>query len=380
MVKISNIQFQPDYAVHPGETLAETLQKSGMSQSELTKRTGLTRKTINGIIKGREPITTDTALQLERVFRIPSRFWINLQKNYEEATARIKEEENLQRYVDWMNEEGIPVRLLIKRGVIPDVRGRMERLKAVLTFFGVATPEEHRKVWERTREIYSFRKSRAHNAKFGAVSAWLRLGELAASEVRCRPFHKDKFEESLGALRQLSRKSIVQSQDKLKKILSECGIALVFEPGLRGAPVHGATRWLTKDKALVQMSVRGKNDGDFWFTLFHELGHIKLHGKRDVFLELKNGEDTDKEEEANRFARDVLIDPTIYRDFIRNLGGQIERPSQLPISRKNIHDFVRKVKIAPGIVVGRLQHDGWLPYSHCNDLKQKLRFKENNED
>lgn len=81
--------FSPDFVVWPGKTLAETLEKTGMSQSHLAERTGLSLKTINEIINGSEPIAPDTAIQFEKVFRVPARFWLNLQKNYEEHTARL---------------------------------------------------------------------------------------------------------------------------------------------------------------------------------------------------------------------------------------------------------------------------------------------------
>lgn len=82
--------FAPDYVIPPGKTLAETLQKSDMLQAHLAERTGLSRKMINDIINGSEPITPDTAIQLEKVFRVPTRFWLNLQKNYDEHSARLR--------------------------------------------------------------------------------------------------------------------------------------------------------------------------------------------------------------------------------------------------------------------------------------------------
>jgi len=373
MANAATTRFEPDYAVHPGKTLAETLDASGMPISQLAERSGLARKTISGIIHEREPITPDTALLLEKVFRVPARFWLDLQKNYEEAAARLRERERLTRHLDWIKQESIPVKDLMDRGAIPETRGGMERLSGVLAFFGVASPEEHAVVWQGIREAYAFRKSAKIQSRFGTISAWLRLGEIAAAEISCAAYDKKRFAQALGKIRRLCARPVADVQDDLLHELAVCGIALVLEPGIRGAPIHGATRWLTKDKALVQMSARGKNDGDFWFTLFHELGHIWLHGKRDVFLEMDRTAHTDKEAEANRFARDRLIPEERYHAFLQEKGG-IGKAWPLRLSKRDIRVFAASVAISPGIVVGRLQHDGWLPLSHCNDLKQQLRF------
>jgi HTH-type transcriptional regulator/antitoxin HigA len=125
-----------------------------------------------------------------------------------------------------------------------------------------------------------------------------------------------------------------------------------------------ATRWLSPSKALIQLSLRYKTDDHLWFSFFHEAGHILKHGKRDVF---RKGTtflmDETKEEEANTFAADFLIPRREYLNFT----------SKNTLSKVNIKKFASQIKISPGIVVGRLQHDKLLPMSHCNDLK--VRFE-----
>ena len=128
------------------------------------------------------------------------------------------------------------------------------------------------------------------------------------------------------------------------------------------AGVSGATRWITKDKALIQLSLKYKSDDQLWFTFFHEAGHILLHGKKQVFVEFGISNATDEEQEANAYARDILIPPEV-------------RP-RLPYlrTRTQIQEFARSLGIAPGIVVGRLQHDDLVFKSAFNDLKRKLAW------
>ena len=117
------------------------------------------------------------------------------------------------------------------------------------------------------------------------------------------------------------------------------------------------------NKAVIQLSLRYKRDDQLWFSFFHEAGHILLHGKKDVFIEDDNK--NDKEQEADNFAAEILVPQKELQQFLHS-----SNPSKAAIKR-----FASELSIAPGIVVGRLQHDGHLPHSHCNDLKRRLKWK-----
>jgi Zn-dependent peptidase ImmA (M78 family) len=155
------------------------------------------------------------------------------------------------------------------------------------------------------------------------------------------------------------------------KICSKAGVAVIFAPEIPGTRVYGATRWLTPAKSLIQLSLRGKSDDHLWFTFFHESAHILIHGKKNVFIEADDREgqnlaNAEKEKEADKFAQEFLIPVNEYKEFARkNI-----------FSHTSIREFARKLGIAPGIVVGRLQHDSIIQYSQFNDLKNRFRFAE----
>ena len=89
---MSKQEYNPDYAVPPGETLLETIHALDLTQKELALRMGCPVKTINEIIKGVAAITAETALQLEKVTGVPASFWTNAEANYRERLARLKEQ------------------------------------------------------------------------------------------------------------------------------------------------------------------------------------------------------------------------------------------------------------------------------------------------
>lgn len=350
--------YQPDYTVPPGEILLETIEERGMTQAALSGRTGRKKKTINEIIKGKAPITPETALQLERVLGTPASFWNNLERNYRADLARLEERERLKTHVEWLKK--FPVKEMIKKKWIKLYNDKVDQLQEVLNFFGVASPNQWNDMWNAMS--VSFRKSQAYKNEDGALSAWLRQGKKEAQNIDCRPYNKSKFLNGLQEIRSLTVEPLEVFQSEVERLCAEAGVAVVFVPELPKTHVSGVTRWLTPHKALLQLSYRHKTDDHLWFSFFHEAAHILKHGKTEVFIDLDNvGQ---KEDEANKFAADFLIPAAKFKRFIGNtLPG---------ISKATIKHFAKEINIAPGIVVGRLQHDGVIPQSHCNDLKARF--------
>ena len=367
MAEAKRNAFRPNYAIPPGETLRETIETMGMTQSELAKRTGRPKKTINEIIKGKAAITPDTAIHLERVLGVPSSFWNNLERNYQETLARIREEDLLQSKIEWL--KAFPMAALAKKGWLPAMKSEVEKFKALLNFFGVAGIDEWRSIWEDPEAAY--RKSLAFKNKPTAVAAWLRKGEMEAHQIQCNPFKEKIFRTILSDIRGLTEFPPEVFEPKMKKLCADAGVAIVFVPELPSTHLYGATRWLGTTKALIQLCLRGKNDDHLWFTFFHESGHILLHGKKEIFIEA-NGEGcrdiggNEKEREANRFAQDFLLPPDEFKAF-RN-EDRFDEP--------DILRFAKKIGIAPGIVVGRLQHDKIIPFSAANRLKTRFSFRD----
>jgi len=149
--------------------------------------------------------------------------------------------------------------------------------------------------------------------------------------------------------------------------LAECGVALVIAPHFPGTRAHGATFWLARDKAVLMLTIRGRWADIFWFSLFHKLGHFLLHGQRDIFIEddsASPGQER-QEEEADAFAANLLVPSPAYSAFV-------DRASFYPDA---IAEFAREVGVDAGVVVGRLQHDGYLPPECGNKLRTRYTWE-----
>lgn len=360
MVDQKKYLYNPDTVSAPGVTLLDLLDERCMTQAELAERTGRPLKTINEIVKGKAAITFETALQLERVLGTPAEFWSRREANYRAYLARKKEAESLVVQKDWIKQ--FPINEMRKRGWIPDCGDTItDQMIAILNFFGVATPEQWEAGW--TERRLAFRKAMNLKTDIGAISAWLRQGEIEGEKNQCQPFDKERLLLSLDKIRALTiERDPNVFIPKLKNICSDCGIAIVFVKPFPKVPVYGASCWLNPEKALVQLSLRGKTADTLWFTIFHEIGHIVRHSKKEIFIEIddKSVKKSQEELEADEYAAETLISSS-------RLNRWLNENNQL--STALISNFAKKLNVAPGILVGRLQHMKRVRYSDYNGLK-----------
>lgn len=364
-------EFKPNYAVPPGETLLEVLEDKGMTQKELALRTNRPLKTINEIVQGKAAITPETAIQFERVLGVPARLWNTMERNYREDLARLQDEKILQAQLPFLNETPVKtvIKNMIKQNWLKKCDNAVDQLRELLQFFGVVATDQLTIYWEYAYKESVFRQAGTVTTDEIAVAAWLRKGELEAEIVDCKPYDATKFREALTTIRSLTKQEPEIFQSELVNICAECGVAVVFVPELPRTGLCGATYWITPTKALIQLSLRYKSDDQLWFTFFHEAGHVLLHNKREVYLEGNSSISAAKEDEANKFAADWLIPPDQLSRFLAE-----NRP--YTINSASIMQFAQWLGIAPGIVVGRLQHDGVISFSACNELKQRYKWVE----
>ena len=360
MIDRAQGEYQPQLPIPPGETLAEVLTAKGMSQAELAKRTGRPTKTINEIITGKTAIIPDTALQFERVLGVPASFWNNLERQYQETKSRVREEGRMANQVAWVDR--FPVKAMRKLGWLSAASSKIAAVGDLLAFFGVAGWEEWEQVW--LEPTAAFRSSQVFARDDYAMAAWLRQGEREAAEQKTEPYDAERWLTTLRHIRAMTKGFCAAQVEELRERCASAGVAVVFTPELPRTRVYGATRWLQPGRALMQLSMRGRKDDQFWFSFFHEAGHIYKHGKRDMFID---GNDHTVagdacEREADNFAKTMLLPEKEYTAFVK----------RSIFSKTEIVQWANTQGIAPGIVVGRLQHDGHISYTFGNELRKTV--------
>jgi addiction module HigA family antidote len=370
MAEESSVLYQPDYVTHPGETIVDYLDENGWSQRDLARRTGLAPKTISEICNGKAPITPPTALALEKVLQRPAHFWLNLQRRYDEARERSRISEHLREWNEWARR--FPLSEMQHYHWLPKVDAPRQA-EHLLRFFGVSSPKGWESVWQAANIAY--RQTRKFETSLEAISAWIRATELEANALATADFSETKLLALMKELRRQTSEPAERFVPSVQAMCADAGVAVVWVPELPRTAISGCARWLSDRKALVGLTLRYKTDDQVWFTFFHELAHVLLHRKRFSFVVDNAAEDLvdpivdpqmqRHEEEANRFAADMLLPPAELATFIK--AGVFTNESVLT--------FAKTMEVGPGIVVGRLQREGVLAPHQGNSLKRTFHWR-----
>lgn len=291
---------------HPGETLDEKLQEMGMSVKEFATRVSKPEKTIIAVLKGKSSITPDMAVAFEMVTKIPVNMWLHHQKRYDEFIARKKREKSLREGMRWAKK--FPYAEISSLGWFSGINNAqgdpMNMVDTLCTFFAVSSPKGWEDFYLNQRLRVAFSITLAESCDPYALSAWLRQGEIQAGEMSVEVKYAAKLLRGiLNDISEIRKSGDVNRDELLTSLLGKAGVKLVFTETLSSAPVKGCARYIY-GVPCIQLAKELESESDFWNTLFHEIGHILLHGKKNIFMENVNYGDKDpqKEKEADEFA------------------------------------------------------------------------------
>ncbi|MEN9358734.1 MAG: hypothetical protein RL095_269 [Verrucomicrobiota bacterium] len=333
-------KYVPQEVSPPTDTLLETMEFLCINQEDLAKRTEISSMSISRILKGTQPITHEIALKLEMATGVDAEFWVNREAQYRSHLARLEQDKRNSELVGWLKTQ--PLKELQSRKIVTSTEKSIETLNQVLSFYGVSSPHSWEEVWG--KPVAAARRSTKVSADSAAVAAWLCLAKKSALRTSCQPFDKEKAQIAILQLRNLTILNINEALKQAHAICASFGCALTLTKEFPKAPWSGATEWLDKDKVAIYLNIRGKAEDKFWFSFFHELGHV-LHGKKQqIYLDDGKYDDDPEEIKANEFAAELLI-PKSY-------NKQIEKIT----SSAGIRSLAKELKISPGVVAGRYQH------------------------
>lgn len=344
--------YHPQTVTHPKEILKEALEEKGIGAKEFAVRTGKPEKTISALLNGGSAITPEMAVLFEHVLQIPAHFWIKAQGLYDEYIAKVNYEKTIEDSISWAKE--FDYAKMAKLGWVKPTRNINEKTKELLNFFGLADASAWEKYYINTELKLSFRASLKNTKEAHGLTAWLRHGQIQAQKITPPKYSKSLFKKKLLDVQKIMLEQPTDFFNKLQTLCLEAGVIVVYSPCLPGIAIHGATRW-HGDVPVIQMSGRHKQNAIFWFTFFHEAGHILLHGKKYISLENieYDGEDKTLEKEADNFAIKYTFSKELEAKFLKldTLDDEV------------IKNFAQKHNLHPAMIVGRLQHKGIIGYS-----------------
>lgn len=351
--------FNPNWASAPGDTIAEILKAKQLSLATFAEEMNSTPDYIRQLLHGYISINDEIAEKLSKNLGASPAFWIKRETVYRESIERLRSIEEEK----WLTE--LPVKDMSKFGWI-EKKGK--DIAVFLDYFNVPDVWTWRRKYSDLISLTAFRKSTSFNSQPGSVAAWLRQGEIQAQTITCKPWNKKKFTETLKDIRKLTKKkSPSEFLPNLRELCAECGVAIAIVPNVAGCAVSGASQFITEHLAIITLSFRYKTDDQFWFTFFHEAGHLILHSDQVLFIEYQSNDylNDQKEIEANNFAMEVLI-PKEMQSRLRTMA----------ITKDSIIRFSKDADISLGILVGQLQHLNRVEFKNLNGYKRKYKWEE----
>jgi Zn-dependent peptidase ImmA (M78 family) len=341
------------------------MRRRGLTVAEVVHKLPGGREQLRGYVAGSLPIDRVAAAALARMVGGSTEFWLQRQENFERdlerATAAVSEGEASV----WLSAIPMPGAKPRRRATEETRRAELRRR---LAFFGVGTLAAWERRYGQGRETTHFRTSAAFASLGGAVSLWLRQGELEASLADTAAWTPDALHARLSDIVGLSRiAKPARFLPRLRQLLAEAGVALVVLRAPNRCRASGASRLIRPDKAMILLSFRYRGDDQFWFTVLHEIGHLLLHGAR-AFVDEDDTPDDRCEREANEFAASVIVPARSQRRF-----------EELEPSYEDIVRFAVSIGVGAGLVLGQLQHVGRVPRNRMNFLRRHWTWKEIDE-
>ena len=352
-----------EFISHPGETLEELLEQYGISQKELAAKIDTSEKHINEVIKGKKNITVSFAKKLENVLPPKASFWINRQNIYDEKIESIRIRENIS------SEEKeafrkIPFKELVNYGYVKEERNDVENILNLRNFLSSSNLTNIPNILNVILPSISFKMDYT-SALINPyrLYSWLRICQIEVEKIyNPNDYSVDKLKNSLYGIKKCSMLDDFQeAYEKVKTILFDCGINFKIVRNLESNPVQGYIRTVNNNISLC-VTLKWKVEDVFWFTLFHELGHLVQKKNNRVFVDFYN-----EEIEANEFAKNTLIDKRSWNKLVST-----------KISEKTIRECAKENSICPAIVVGRLKKEKYIDSrdSSFNFLQRKINYKD----
>ena len=344
----------------PGETIKELLETYNYTQKDLANKLGMELKTVNEILNGKGVITFETAIKLGSIFNMPASFWNNLEFNYRKDLKDLEEAERAEQ--DYQKIE-TAYKELVKRNKIEVSKEKSNKVATFKSFMEIADLDDIENEYEMA---IACRKAQIKEFNVISLMTWIQCGIKKTRETISNSFDREKVLKMIPEIKELT---LLENQQealtKLKELCAGCGIVLSYEKAFPNTGINGIAKWVTADKAFIQVSDRGKKADTFWFTFMHELGHI-MKGKKKMFFidEECTKSEGDEERIANDFAMKMLIEDKKGYEKLKKYW-----------TVDGIKEFAKRNCIHEGIVAGMICHDNNV-YDNVglNRLRRKLDF------
>lgn len=361
MVNKNVIEYKNLCAFHPGYYIEELVEEYGITQNEFALRMGTTPKTLSELINGIANLSNDLAKKLSVMTGTSVELWLNLQSSYDQKLIEISKEKDFDEQKEVLKQ--IDYSYFVNVVNLPKTNISFEKIANLCKYFTISDL----RILKKQDFLVNYRTALNSTSEKNIINsqAWLQTAINLSKFVETKKYDENKLKNYLPTLRSMTIDEPENFLPKIKEILSECGVAFVLLPHLKNSGINGAVKWINEDRVVLAMNNRKLNADVFWFSFFHETKHVFQRKLKTTFVSCSDTEMVEinkkLEEEADNFSANYLI----KKEDLVKLS-----PTKY-ITDEEIKDFAKKIGIHPGIVAGRLQHEGILSMTRCAKLKTK---------
>lgn len=359
---MSKLEYNELIAFHPGYYIKDIIEDMEITQEEFAKRLGVSGKTISKLLAGAIPLSNDIAIQLSRMLGTSVNVWLKLQSTYDEKALEIEKRKKEDSEISIVSL--IDYTYFTKYKLVTAAKNKSEQVKNLCKYLCIADLN----ILSKKDFLLNYRVATTTLNEKNAINSriWIQVAINCGKLNDTQPFNSKLLISYLPEIRSMTIQKPESFLPRLKQIFDECGVSFVLLPHLKNSGINGAVKWINSDKVILALNDRRNYADTFWFSLFHEIKHVLQQKIKLLIVSTNKKEeiteiDNELEQDADKFAQDYLIPKQDYIEFIGYNN----------FSRANVINFANKINIHPGIVVGRLQIDGFINFSNLNDLKEK---------
>lgn len=349
----------PYMNIGPGEFIKEELEARNWIQEDLAEILGMSKKSVNQLIKNKQSITIETANLLSKAFGQSPQYWINLDANYRlrkiTESQKVKDTEIKALIFKYM-----PIKDMVSKGWLCRYDSTAELVSQVLCFWNKT--ELDFSFIDKDSRLPNFRKSEAYS-QFNEYYAhtWFNQAHLCAKAYEAQKYSKRNLLKLISQLHEYTTED--NGVKEFIDDLNGAGVKFLVLPHLQKTYIDGAS-FYDKSNPVIVYTLRYDRIDNFWFTVAHELAHIILHLKKksDYFIDNLSEINTEIERQADKLAMSIL-----HIDEVLNQFEQYSR-----VSEQRVLSCASSLSINPAIVVGALHKYSMLHWRNLTKYKTKV--------
>ena len=350
-----------NYFTPTGELIKEYLMEKGISQKELAARLNISEKHVSNFLSGKIHLTEEMAVKFEFIFNdIPASYWLNYESKYREFLAKKDFDLNLKQ----INIKDIAKKFKFKEIFPKNCELNMfEQAKEVLKLLNISSFDNFDNSYN-NMPVEFFQDG----GEKESIVIWIKLCENLVNEQNKVEeetiFSLKNLKENLFKFKNIALNSNVQeSMNACRKLCNKLGMYLVIREPISNSKVRGVLTTYNNRPAIF-LSGRYKTHDHIWFAFIHEIKHLlDDYNKKEIYVSFDDLDElSEKEVQANEFARDYFIDPSDYKKFVNEKN----------FDSTSLEQFAKSQKVNIGMLIGRLQHDGYIDKSNYNYKKSSI--------